>query len=288
MLAIRASADANSAEQKRIAERKRGIVVLVNQFLVEQGYIEAAERLQSEASSILSKFDTADNMDLPLIIAEYEAYYEMRFDKKPKILKKLDESEANAQVNRIKQLSSKKSASSSKKGDSSNSEGNMKLPSISGSTSGVTGGGGVPNPPPSVPESGDFSISGTNITKKSSAASENSNTSERFEDTKLLKPLPVFADNEMRALATSIQRDIYIESPNIKFDDIIELDEAKRLLVEAVQLPLKYPSLFTGILRPWRGIVYVVCVCMLTLCVCVFVHVSMCIYVYVYEVYTFL
>lgn len=248
LLAIRASSDANSAEQKRIAERKRGIVVLVNQFLVEQGYIEAAERLQSEASSILSKFDAADNVDLSLIVAEYEAYYEMRFDKKPKILKKLDESEANAQANRIKQLSSKKSTSSSKKSDSSNAEGNTKLPSISGS-----GGIAVPNPPPSGPESGDFSVSGTNITKKATVAPENSTTSERFEDTKLLKPLPVYADNEMRALATSIQRDIYIESPNIKFDDIIELDEAKRLLVEAVQLPLKYPSLFTGILRPWRG-----------------------------------
>ena len=39
-----------------------------------------------------------------------------------------------------------------------------------------------------------------------------------------------------------------------RFDDIIELEEAKRLLVEAVQLPLRFPFLFTGILRPWRGI----------------------------------
>lgn len=40
----------------------------------------------------------------------------------------------------------------------------------------------------------------------------------------------------------------------MRFEDIIELDEAKRLLVEAVQLPLRFPTLFTGILRPWRGI----------------------------------
>ena len=32
------------------------------------------------------------------------------------------------------------------------------------------------------------------------------------------------------------------------------LDNAKRLLKEAVLLPLKYPHLFTGILEPWRGI----------------------------------
>lgn len=32
------------------------------------------------------------------------------------------------------------------------------------------------------------------------------------------------------------------------------MDEAKRLLSEAVQLPLRFPTIFTGILRPWRGI----------------------------------
>lgn len=37
-----------------------------------------------------------------------------------------------------------------------------------------------------------------------------------------------------------------------RFEDIIRLDEAKRLLSEAVQLPIRFPSLFTGILRPWK------------------------------------
>lgn len=39
-----------------------------------------------------------------------------------------------------------------------------------------------------------------------------------------------------------------------RFEDIIELNEAKRLLCEAVQLPLQYPAIFTGLLRPWKGI----------------------------------
>lgn len=32
------------------------------------------------------------------------------------------------------------------------------------------------------------------------------------------------------------------------------LDEAKRLLKEAVVYPIKYPELFTGILAPWKGL----------------------------------
>jgi len=40
----------------------------------------------------------------------------------------------------------------------------------------------------------------------------------------------------------------------VSFDDIVSLDEAKRLLREAVQLPLRFPTIFQGLLRPWRGI----------------------------------
>ena len=72
---------------------------------------------------------------------------------------------------------------------------------------------------------------------------------------RLLKPLPTFGgDMELRNLGETIQRDILQNSPNVKFSDIIELDDAKRLLKEAVVMPLKYPQLFTGLLSPWCGI----------------------------------
>lgn len=49
-------------------------------------------------------------------------------------------------------------------------------------------------------------------------------------------------------MAAYLQRDILIENPNVKFTDIIGLEDAKRLIKEAVMLPLKYPDYFTGIL----------------------------------------
>lgn len=58
----------------------------------------------------------------------------------------------------------------------------------------------------------------------------------------------------MKALANIISQEIYQESPNVFFSDIVKLDGAKRLLAEAVQLPIRFPSLFTGILKPWKGI----------------------------------
>ena len=35
------------------------------------------------------------------------------------------------------------------------------------------------------------------------------------------------------------RKDIYLENPNVKWDDIIGLDDAKRLIKEAVVYPIK-------------------------------------------------
>ncbi|GFO36468.1 katanin p60 ATPase-containing subunit a-like 2, partial [Plakobranchus ocellatus] len=48
--------------------------------------------------------------------------------------------------------------------------------------------------------------------------------------------------------------DIYSENPNVRWEDIIGLDDSKRLVKEAVVYPIKYPQLFQGILSPWKGL----------------------------------
>ena len=51
---------------------------------------------------------------------------------------------------------------------------------------------------------------------------------------RLLKPLPAFsASAELRELAAIVSRDIYQHNPNVKWSDVVELDDAKRLLKEA-------------------------------------------------------
>ena len=75
-----------------------------------------------------------------------------------------------------------------------------------------------------------------------------------FFERRLVKPLPAHLQGEMRDLGLAISRDIYLESPNVRWEDIKGLGEAKRLLKEAVVMPIRYPELFTGILAPWKGI----------------------------------
>lgn len=67
--------------------------------------------------------------------------------------------------------------------------------------------------------------------------------------------MPDYSDvPEFKELSAYLQREILVENPNVKFDDIIGLERAKSLIMEAVTLPIKYPQLFTGITEAWKGI----------------------------------
>ena len=55
-------------------------------------------------------------------------------------------------------------------------------------------------------------------------------------------------------LAQMLERDLVDRSPGVRWDDIAGLADAKRLLEEAVVLPLLMPDFFQGIRRPWKGV----------------------------------
>ncbi|MBN3271007.1 KTNA1 protein, partial [Polyodon spathula] len=58
-------------------------------------------------------------------------------------------------------------------------------------------------------------------------------------------------------LVEALERDIISQNPNVKWDDIADLGEAKKLLKEAVVLPMWMPEFFKGIRRPWKGVLMV-------------------------------
>ncbi|KAM4633425.1 katanin p60 ATPase-containing subunit A1-like [Polymixia lowei] len=58
-------------------------------------------------------------------------------------------------------------------------------------------------------------------------------------------------------LVEALERDIISQNPNIKWDDIADLEDAKKLLKEAVVLPMWMPAFFKGIRRPWKGVLMV-------------------------------
>jgi vacuolar protein-sorting-associated protein 4 len=61
-------------------------------------------------------------------------------------------------------------------------------------------------------------------------------------------------DKEMARLKSQLEGAIVTEKPNVAWDDVAGLLGAKEALKEAVILPRRFPQLFVGKRRPWRGI----------------------------------
>lgn len=55
------------------------------------GYIEASNCLDRECNLDLYDFDVADNIDLYYVVQDYEEYFEIKFNRKPKLIKKSEE-----------------------------------------------------------------------------------------------------------------------------------------------------------------------------------------------------
>ncbi len=55
-------------------------------------------------------------------------------------------------------------------------------------------------------------------------------------------------------LAEAIADTIIIEKPSVKWNDVADLETAKRALREAIILPMLRPDIFKGARRPWKGI----------------------------------
>lgn len=61
-------------------------------------------------------------------------------------------------------------------------------------------------------------------------------------------------DKEKKKLMNQLEGAIVIEKPEVKWSDVAGLSGAKEALKEAVILPIKFPHLFTGNRKPWKGI----------------------------------
>ena len=61
-------------------------------------------------------------------------------------------------------------------------------------------------------------------------------------------------DSEASKLKGGLSSAIVSEKPNVKWGDVAGLEVAKDALKEAVILPAKFPQLFVGKRKPWRGI----------------------------------
>ncbi|XP_038120059.1 katanin p60 ATPase-containing subunit A-like 1 isoform X3 [Culex quinquefasciatus] len=58
-------------------------------------------------------------------------------------------------------------------------------------------------------------------------------------------------------LVDTLEKDMLQKNPNVQWNDVAGLNEAKAILQEAVVLPVILPDFFRGIRRPWKGVLMV-------------------------------
>ena len=73
-------------------------------------------------------------------------------------------------------------------------------------------------------------------------------------DYKTSNAMTVLKDRHEKHIIETVFRDVIQRDLGVTFDDIAALDTAKRLLNEAIILPLMIPEFFIGIREPWKGV----------------------------------
>jgi len=273
------------------SEKQRDCLVLIVEHLQSAGYHDVVSLLKQQAPA-LERWTCAENVSLQQVITEFEAVYETKYGRKPIIGRRINSNidSVTASGTNIKNTakgvdSRKKQAAAARRrasmqycpesGKSSGVEQHSvvlrhvqnQLEGNAGSTVQQTKKSNASHNPEvdgqsdrgtciSTSNSSDDMVTGRAIAAISHARDDEDaqNTTASLED-RLLKPIPLFGgDLELQALARSIQREIINTDPGVRWDDIIDLEEPKRLLQESVVTPLLYPSLFKGLISPWCGV----------------------------------
>lgn len=79
-------------------QRQRNILHLISQYLIDFGLKRSQTALLEEAN-LANEYRVCDNIDLDTIYLDYCSYYQLRFGKQPKVLKKKDVTYIEKQTN---------------------------------------------------------------------------------------------------------------------------------------------------------------------------------------------
>jgi katanin p60 ATPase-containing subunit A1 len=93
--------------------------------------------------------------------------------------------------------------------------------------------------------------------QEATSVEENSPLQQRSPVKKLEKPKIFNSIGYEGHLIDTLEKDILQKNPNIQWNDVAGLNEAKAILQEAVVLPVILPDFFRGIRRPWKGVLMV-------------------------------
>ncbi|KAF0298760.1 Katanin p60 ATPase-containing subunit A-like 2 [Amphibalanus amphitrite] len=225
---IRCDTLSRETAEKRLQQRRRALLVLVLDYLRSEGYAEAADALVTEAPPGIREHRVCDNTDLDVVFQDYEAYYQLRYGRLPKVTRRDGGGEPNGasgEPRRVKPRTRPRAAALGRAGD--------------------------PTPAPAPAE---FALHGHAAGRGEGEERDETDTAALPGRRRTLQ-LPPPAGPELQAMAAMVSRDLFLDEPGVRWEHIVGLESAKRVVREAVVYPLRYPRLFAGpLVAPWRAL----------------------------------
>lgn len=273
---MRVNTMAKDLEAARAKASTRDAVVLLHRHLEDNGYGESADALAREAASALAGTTVADDVSLERIFREHEEHHVATHGAPPKLYAREaklsgrdgrarddDPEKTKTDLLGAPKPSATRSTRAARDGET-NTSGRTRTNAPSGG--GATGAlvtararekrGSAPKQAPDA-ALGVVGVGAADAAKNTSStppaasaaflARSDRAPSDAFSDLD-------FGSEDLNALARVIARDVYVGSPDVRWGDVAGLAGAKKILREAVVAPFRYPALFTGLLRPWRGV----------------------------------
>ena len=273
---MRVNTMAKDVEAARAKASTRDAVVLLHRHLEDNGYGESADALAREAASALAGTTVADDVSLERIFREHEEHHVTTHGAPPKLYAREaklsgrdgrarddDPEKTKTDLLGAPKPSATRSTRAARDGET-NTSGRTRTNAPSGG--GATGAlvtararekrGYAPKQAPDA-ALGVVGVGAADAAKNTSStppaasaaflARSDRAPSDAFSDLD-------FGSEDLNALARVIARDVYVGSPDVRWGDVAGLAGAKKILREAVVAPFRYPALFTGLLRPWRGV----------------------------------
>uniref|UniRef100_H3CGI6 Katanin p60 ATPase-containing subunit A-like 2 n=1 Tax=Tetraodon nigroviridis TaxID=99883 RepID=H3CGI6_TETNG len=86
---MKVSHHVREADEMKAEMRKKSLLVLIYEHLLGQGYVATAAALERETNGAVRKFEVCDNVDLEMMLLEFESYHYIKFQKYPKVVRKV-------------------------------------------------------------------------------------------------------------------------------------------------------------------------------------------------------
>lgn len=248
-----------SKESKQsLHQRQRNLLHLMAQYMIDFGLKRSHAALVDEAN-LTQEYRVCDNIDLDAIYLDYCSYYQLRFGKQPKVLKKCDTPmTGNEQTVGGK---SKPNRSAPKQRSSENRSTKHGVECV--------------RDVESTPLADMISVSSIAIGEPfCTTPGRHASMMGACKISQLREDFLESLSSELKELAALIERfvydffalvnynnmilficsDIVSRDDQVKWSDVQGNEEAKSILQESVVHPCKYPELFNGIVRPWKGV----------------------------------